>query len=45
MSPAELECLQKHLPELPSLANISLGNHGDILHIAPLHELCAEYLD
>lgn len=45
MSPAELECLQKHLPELTSFVNISLGNHGDILHITPLPELCAEYLD
>lgn len=28
MSPRDLECLQKHLRELPSFVNIFLGNHG-----------------
>lgn len=28
MSPRDLECLQKHLPELPSFVNIFLGNRG-----------------
>lgn len=44
MSPRGLECHQKHLPELPSFVNISLGNHGQDLPSLSYAQ-CAEYLD